>query len=103
MAEDSRNKLLFLKNALKSPTENKNIDLPDNITPDYICGCTSEERKNTFNLIIKNFKNRMKKFKDQNKDITNLKLRINQLEELSKNEFVPVPLHGLCEVIKIYV
>ena len=32
MAEDSRNKLLFLKNALKSPTENKNIDLPDNIT-----------------------------------------------------------------------
>jgi hypothetical protein len=104
MAEDSRTKLLLIRESMKNMNSNqgeKEIEFPEELSPEYICQCSKEERSKTFKLIIDDFKRRIEKLKESNKDFSKLKANLSKLVDMEKNEYIPPPLYLVCEVIKI--
>jgi hypothetical protein len=85
---------------MKNINSNKGeIEFPEEISPEYICQCSKEERSKTFKLIIDDFKRRIEKLKESNKDTSKLKANLSKLVEMEKNEYIPPPLYLLSEVI----
>ena len=127
--EDCLKKFKILEMAKNFLTKNeidklKELSIPSQIKPDYICGCSLEEREKKFNLIINELNREMKekekelvlvvqklkslepeKFKKieavAKKDIVTRKEKIEKfkkiislLNEKKKNVWTPVPLCG---------
>jgi len=103
------------------------LDLPYDITPEYICDCTRKERVNNFMVILKDYSARKKeasqkfelmkeKFKtlnkrefqknkdniqkilqDQTNKIAKFEGVIQKLTEMVKNEWTPCPMYIMSE------
>lgn len=129
-AEDARGKLRELSKAQNLLEKGKDIDefaLPINVSPDYICNMSAQERLNSFSKIIKDFSARknelneklnktIEKYKSgekkdivKNKDLIkktldDIKVKvdtlsniISKLTEMAKNPYVPAPLYSMKE------
>jgi hypothetical protein len=65
-AQDALGKASQLVKAIKLMEEGEEVDeliLPIQVTTDYICGCSQQERLNHFNTVIKEFSERKNKMK----------------------------------------
>ena len=82
-ADDSRNKAIILIKALKQLEEGREIDelsLPNDLTADYICDCSTQDRLKNFKIIGDELTNKKKVIKAE------LEEKINQIKLLNKRE-----------------
>ena len=82
-ADDSRSKTITIIKALKEMEQGKEIDefdLPNDITADYICDMTTQQRLENFKTIGKELTNKKKDIKEE------LENKIEQIKLLSKKE-----------------
>ena len=93
--EDANQKIMILRKMQENLVLGIPIDLknkPKKITPEYIYGCSFEERKEKFNLIINSYKQQREKYK--NSDTNKLKeidYMIYNLESIYQNKWTPPP------------
>ena len=101
---DAKQKIALLekmKNDMNigQPVDIKN--LPNKISPEYIYGCSVEQRNDIFNQIINGLKKKREQYKTQNiKNLKDLNYTISNLEKAYKNEWTPPPKYK-SQILKI--
>ena len=92
---DAKNKIILLEKMKNDMIIGKPVDiknLPKKISPEYIYGCSVEERNDIFIQIIKGLKKQREKYKTQNiKNLKELDYTISNLEKAYKDEWTPPP------------
>lgn len=92
--EDAISKAKLIARAVKDVEEGKEVDefsLPINVTPDFICGYSKQERLNHFSNIIKEFSARKNDLNAQ------LQTRMDKLKTLDKKDFMKI-VNNLCNI-----
>ena len=92
---DAKNKIFLLEKMKNDMTIGKPVDiknLPKKISPEYIYGCSVEERNDIFIQIINGLKKQREKNKTQNiKNLKEIDYTILNLEKAYKDEWSPPP------------
>ena len=101
---DAKQKIALLEKMnndmnIGQPVDIKN--LPNKISPEYIYGCSVEQRNDIFNQIINGLKKKREQYKTQNiKNLKDLNYTISNLEKSYKDEWTPPPKYK-SQILKI--
>ena len=101
---DAKQKISLLEKIKKDMALGQSVDvknLPKKISPEYIYGCSVEERNDIFIQIIDALKKKREKYKAQNlKNLKDLDFTILNIEKSYKDEWAPPPKYK-CQIYKI--